>query len=64
MSNPARPGERERSACSDAGCCSLPLPLPLPLPLSLSLQLSLQLSRERERTRARVFGQPERREVH
>jgi hypothetical protein len=29
MSNPARPGEREKPACSDAGYCSLPLPLPL-----------------------------------
>ena len=39
MSNPARPEERQKSACSDAGCCLLPLPLPLSLPLSLSLSL-------------------------
>ena len=37
MSNPARPGERQRPAFSDARCCSLPLPLPLPLSLPLPL---------------------------
>jgi hypothetical protein len=33
MSNPVRPEERQKPACSGAGYCLLPLPLPLPLPL-------------------------------
>ena len=41
MSNPARPGERQRTACSDAICCSLSLSLSLSLPLPLPLPLSI-----------------------